>query len=99
MFASFISIIKLARNKHTSIEPTFMISLCTSFVSIIELLTELASSKQLTLNSHINVRKPYISQKENPLPQKPCTTISKIGQNVMLPVPSPFLFFADVINE
>ena len=46
----------------TQREPTFMISLCTSFVSV----TELRESS-VTLNSQVNVRNLYISQKERDL--------------------------------
>ena len=51
------------------------------------------------LNSHINVRNLYISQKEKSLPQKPRTTICKIGQNFVPTAASPSLFIVDVINE
>ena len=86
-----------------------MISLCTSFVSI----TELRESS-ITLNSQVNIRDLYISQKERDLlivhvdvqkikkktlPKKLCTTISKIGQNFVPPAPSSSLVLVDVRNE
>ena len=70
-FAKAHSVYKFHKNnktysKHTLIEPTFMIGLCTSFVSKMELLIELASRKQCNTKQlhkskkslHITKRKP-----------------------------------------
>ena len=68
---------KTDRKANTLIEPTFMISLSTFFVSVIELKIELASRKQSNTKQPQKWKKSLHIERK-PLPQKPCTTINKV---------------------